>query len=379
MTKSNRPRKRIICLFNSFKGISGGDVRFVEIFARIQNVDKIVITPLLGQRFCEPRFNAKFIVTTRESSFKNIISTFFMRILRVLFLEIESNRAILYSTADFLPDVLPAFLLKRKNNDAVWVQVIHHVIPAKREGSRFTNLISHYAQRLSFFIIKRYADLIITVSLTVKENLTEIGFSPNRIKINLNGIDLRYFEKISPDNEKRYDGVFIGRLHASKGIFDLVKIWKILCKYKPLKLGIIGVGDQRTKQVLKKEIEKEGLNDNVDVLGYLDSDEAFGIIKSSTVFVFPSHEEGFGIAILEAMACGLPVAAWNLPVYEKIFSQGMLIAPMGNIGEMAKNILKLLDDSEFRAKVSKDALEMASKYSWDEIAARELSLIQSLQ
>jgi len=372
--------KKIVCLFNSFVGISGGDLRFVEIFVRIKSLNKIVITPLLGQKLCESKkLDALYIQTTKESHFQNIFLTYFIRILKALSLNMRIGADIIYSTSDFLPDVLPSFLYKRKNKNAKWVQVIHHVIPSKREGSHLTNVISFCAQRASFFLIKRYSDMIITVSSTVKGNLKDLGFTENKIKVNSNGVDASYFEKIVPDKGTSNDGVFIGRLHPSKGIFDLVRIWKIVCKRKPAKLSIIGDGDQRIKQALNTEIKNHGLSGNIDILGYVDSDQAFQLIRSSKVFVFPSCEEGFGIAILEAMACGLPIVAYSLPVYREVFGNKLVIVPPGDVNSMAKQILYLLENPQVASKMGEANRKFARVYDWNIVAERELVAIKCAQ
>jgi glycosyltransferase involved in cell wall biosynthesis len=373
---ADKKNREITCFFNSFVGISGGDVRFVQIFSRVNNLEKTVVTPLLGKEFCQSEgLKATYIITTNESNFTNVIATYALRIARALSLKLKTKEAaILYSASDFLPDVLPAFLQKRKSKNT-WVQVIHHVIPAKRQGSPLTNLISYSAQRISFFLIKKYADLVITVSPVVKDNLVEMGFCDDRLEINANGVEIAYFKNLPSNNKIAYDGVFIGRLHASKGIFDLVKLWKIICGYKSVRLGIIGNGDSKTKLALRAEIEKEKLSNNIDVLCCLANDEAFGILKSSKVFVFPSHEEGFGIAILEAMACGLPVVAWDLPVYKEIFRRGIILVPKEHFAEMAQETLKLIEDDTLRVNIGNEALQTSKKYSWANIVSRELSLI----
>ena len=127
-----------------------------------------------------------------------------------------------------------------------------------------------------------------------------------------------------------------------------------------------------------KRIKERNLEANVFMLP-LTGDDALSMVKSCKIFIFPSHEEGWGIAICEAMACGLPVIAWNLPVYEEIFPQGMITVPSGNFKRFAEMTLKLLEDSELRHSMSKDALSIASQYSWDKVAGREMALIESLE
>jgi glycosyltransferase involved in cell wall biosynthesis len=306
-----------------------------------------------------------------------VLSTYVRRIVAALSLNLKDCETVVYSTSDFLPDVLPAFLFKRKYDHSKWIQVVHHVIPSKREGSRLTNFISFSAQRISFCFIKRYADMLITVSPTVKHNLAQMGFSEKRIRINANGIDLAYLKGLEPE-KPIYDGIFIGRLHASKGIFDLIKIWKVVCQVKPAKLGIIGNGDLRTREALKLEIERQGLSGFVDVLGYLEPIAAYRTIKASKVFVFPSHEEGFGIAILEAMACGLPVIATDTGGIREILSSdyGRIIPPNAP-AKMANAVLDFSKTDFSQRKIELRAM-MEDKFSWEKNVERLVEIYEEL-
>jgi len=363
--------------------MSGGDIRFIEIAKRLmrKNVEVWVVTSKLGKEMCEKYgLKAKYVITTTEDEIKSVTCTYLKRIIRALFLKFELRKGdILYSTSDFLPDVLPAFILKLRNKDVGWIQVIHHLYgnPLRRRGKNFlVNLIGFLSQRVSFAMIKREADLIIAVNPLVKWQLVRLGFNASKIRVNYNGVDLMKMESIKP-SDKKYDCVFLGRLNVSKGIFDLIKIWKVIVKKNPsITLAIIGGGDKSLEYALRNRVEEEKLENNINVLGFLDDEQAFGILKSCKVFVFPSYEEGFGIAALEAMACELSVVAWDLPVYREVFPKGMIRVPLGDAKKFADEILRLLNDPELYEKMRDDAIETASKYDWNKIAEKELELIE---
>jgi glycosyltransferase involved in cell wall biosynthesis len=367
--------RRLIAFMNSYsQAISGGDACFIEMAKRMNKFEKIVVTSLLGKKLCEVKgLTASCLITTRENKFKNIIRTYFVRIIKAIFLKLEiGDGDILYSTSDFLPDVLPAFYQKIKNSRVSWVQKVFHLIPSDR-------IIPYLAQKLSFFFIKHYSDLVIVDNHLLKQVLIRLGFKEGRVKVNTPGIDFDYFSNIKPLEGKRYDAVFLGRLHPSKGIFDIVDIWKLVCEVKAsAKLAIIGDGDEKIKQELMNKIKGAELDYNIDMFGYLEDDDMFGIVKSSRVFISPSHEEGFGIAILEAMACSLPVVAWDLEVYSEVFPKGMIKVPAGNNRDFAEEVLKLLYDVEWYYEISKGTEEISHRYDWKKITQRELELIKNL-
>jgi len=367
-------KPRLIALMNSYsQGKSGGDMVFIELAKRMKNYDKIIITSFLGKKLCQKKgLKGKYLITTKETEFRNVILTYLKRISKALFLKIKAKEGDVYlGTSDFLPDVLPIFWFKLKNRKVKWVQHVFHLIP-------FSRKISFFNQRISFLLIKQIADSVIVDNSLLRDDLIKLGFEASRIFINYPGIDLDYLKSVKGKGVDGYDAIFMAQLRSSKGIFDLIKIWKLICQKKPnVKLGVIGGGVETMVKRMQSLIESEGLKRNIDLLGYLEDDDAFAIIKSSKVFVFPSKEEGFGLASLEAQALGLPVIAWDLPVYKEVFPRGMIKVKMKNMRRFADEVLKLLANKKNYQRLSKAAIDNASRYDWDQAAKREFQIINS--
>ena len=387
--KNGLPKKiDLIAFLNSYsEGLSGSDLRFVEVANRIieaRNTKLIVVTSKLGKELCETRgLKAIFNVTSKEDKLGNILLIYARRIFSALFLRLEIKKdTILYATSDFLPDVFPIYILKLRHKQVKWVQIIHHIQgnPFVREGkSFFVNLLGFLSQRLSFELLKQRADLTIVVNPIIKKQLVENGFNEKKVCINYNGVNLHKIRGFKPSAVK-YDCVFLGRLNISKGIFDLVKVWSdIVAKNPSAKLAIIGKGDSQIEQRLRNYVSNMQLQKNIDFCGYLSDIEAFGILKSAKVFVFPSYEEGFGIAILQAMACGLPVVAYKLPVYEEIFEDKLITVPLGRTELMSQQVVFLLENPAVARSIGKAGVGIASRFDWGKIAQREILLIESLK
>jgi glycosyltransferase involved in cell wall biosynthesis len=362
---------------------SGGDRRFREILKRLVDFDRIIITSKFGlDIYAKDVGQAKYLLTSEEEQKKNILLSYLMRTIKSLLLNLKiSDQDILYSTSDFLPDVFPAFIwkLRSRNKKCKWVQVIFHVIPPpiQRGGPFITNLTSFSAQRLSFHLIRRSANLIFVLNDMVRDQLVKLGFSKNRIFVTGAGIDLSQIDEIQRAEGMDYDACFLGRLHSSKGIFDLIEIWKlVVSKKKNVRLAIIYVGPKYLESALMNRIKEENLDSNVFMLSLIGKD-ALGVVKSSKVFVFPSHEEGWGIAICEAMACGLPVVAYDLPVYREIFAQGIVTVPLKDIKRFSEEVVNLLENDEKRHVLGDKGRSQVTMYDWDSVAARELSLMKN--
>lgn len=349
------------------EGLSGGDACFIEIAKRQPDWDLSVVTSALGRELCSRRgLDARFLVLSRERAFRRPILTYVARTLRgISSLHDEAGADVYYGTSDFLPDTVLARRLRRRHPRSVWVQKVFHLIPRSRA-------IPHLAQNLSLQLIRRSADRVIVDNDILRTALMKRGIEIDRIGLNYPGIDSRYFAGLPSGGSTRYDAAFLGRLVPSKGVLDLVPIWKgVVDRHPSARLAIIGHGQPSFVRELRERIDRSGLAERIDVLGHLGADDAFAILKASRVFVFPSREEGFGIAALEAIACGLPVVAYDLPAYAEAFPAAMVRVPISDVGQFASVTCKLLSGDRFRERVLAQADELPFRYDWDRVAARE--------
>jgi len=291
------------------------------------------------------------------------------------------EKNVVYATSDLFWEVIPAYISKTKNKKVEWVQVIHHVYPdwKKRPGKKIIGFFGRCLQNFSFFLIKNKADKIILMNQVTKKYLLKKGFDEKKISISSNGIDLEYLNSFQ-ESGCSFEGIFLGRLNPSKGIYDLVKIWKKVSRKLPkARLAIIGGVERNIKEELEKKINGSGLRDNIEIMGFLDDEKGYGILKQGKVFIFPSHEEGWGIAILEAMACGLPVVSWNLPVYSEIFGNHTFQIEENDMESFSKKVLEILENPNFQEKIKARGKEFATRYSWDNVAKRELEIIKIMK
>jgi len=154
----------------------------------------------------------------------------------------------------------------------------------------------------------RLTDKNIAVSERTRRDLEELGV--RGVQVVPNGIDFESIDRIKAAR-KQSDIIYVGRLVAHKNVDLLIRAVSLASNEVPdIKAIIIGDGPEMEKlRALTRDL---GLERNVEFTGFLESyDEAVALMKSSRVFVLPSSREGFGMAALEANACGLPVVTVN--------------------------------------------------------------------
>lgn len=378
-------------IWNTRKKMNGGDKRILEILKQWDADPSlpfkcVVYAPQKFINFMEEagiRHISYVVTSTKTSESKSVIPAYLLHTFKALrLIPYFQKDCCFYSTSEFFPDTIPCLFGKIFNRHSRWITIIHHLIESykTRPGNKTTNFISYSTQRMSLFLIRICCDKILLVSPLVKDFLESKGASPKKLVLVDNGVDSAYIKNMSAYEEpsRRYDAVMLARLDPSKGIFDLPEIWSAVCAQRPdARLGLIGGGG--TEDIiaeLKRLIAEKGIASNMDVLGYQDNEAVYRYLKSAGIFLFTSREEGWGISIAEAMACGLPVIAFELPVYKYVFSKGILLIPDRDKQEMARQAVALLQNSELREKLGNEGREFVlTKYSWEIIAQREKKLM----
>jgi len=320
-----------------------------------------------------------------------------------------------YSCSDFLMDSIPAYLFKRAGHK--WVAGFY--LMAQKD-----NPVHFWTQKIVHKLIMRHADIVLITNNSYadkfpgkkiiavhggvdlhlcgkyrhekkdkhkdkyKDNrdwkldridgrLTQIW---NACKIKKHNQEhekerrLRQIEKgmLKKENglkdggvywrDKAYDAVFCGRLHKTKGIDKLIEIWRNVNKRMPgARLAVIGDGDLG-KEYLLKLIDKDL---KIDVLGYMDN-ERFDIYRQSKLVLYPATADHFSMSPVEAMACGCPMVAYDLPVMKHINPKGAMFA--NDAEDFSYKICYLLGHPDVYRKLQAEALGWSQEWDWEKRA-----------
>ncbi len=289
------------------------------------------------------------------------------------------DKTVIFASSNMLCDVFPLLFVRGKS--MIRVSSLHLTFPHPCKGYKgaFTNQLKFpglretlaYLQHwLSLICMKHASDLFFSLS-NLRSYLVDKGIPQERIVPLSPGVRLDFIDSLPPSVEK-YDACWIGRYHPMKGCEDMLRVWGTLCQTKKeASLAIMG----NVVDKLRPLIKEMNLEDNIELLGPVDEETKFGVMKASKLLLFPSYYEGWPVVAQEAMACGLPVIAYDLPVYRDVFTKGMIKVPIGDEKALAQQVMELWGDEQQRSRLSREARETASQYkhSWDE-AIEELLL-----
>jgi glycosyltransferase involved in cell wall biosynthesis len=369
--------------------IAGGTVHFLECAKRWARNDNLRIvtltTPLGASLLAKHGFRSQFIlrkaVCEGKTDTLSTIVSWISRcspIIRLASEESDNQRVAIVTESSLLPDIVAGMSLRRQFPRATLFCYLHHLIPAPSVRLKYhpmlQSIFAWIGQELSLFLLKRSRFKILTYASN-RRVLSERGISSNEIVPIASGVDLGEAAK-EDGGETTFDACFLGRLSPLKGVIDLVRIWRIVVEKLPgANLVIVGAGDEGYTRQVRDRIKRENMEKNIDLLGWVDGPEKFKVLKASRLLVSASKEEGWGISICEAMACGLPVVAYDIEAYRWAFPKGILLAPVGDVRTFATHVTSLLTNETFRLSMGREATRQSLQYDWNEIAASELSRI----
>ncbi len=179
-----------------------------------------------------------------------------------------------------------------------------------------------------------------------------------------NGVS-KYFKDMEL-NDKQYI-TFVGELSSHKGIKDFISLSKSFDE----KFLVIGDG------VLREEIEKNS-EDNVTFTGYKKPKEVSKLLNQSKALVLPSHREGFGITLIEAMKCGTPVIGRNIQGIAEIIKESKNGLLFDTEEELKYNLKKLINNQKLRKKLSKNGKKYSENYSWEKTSDKTNEIYNSI-
>jgi N-acetyl-alpha-D-glucosaminyl L-malate synthase BshA len=249
-------------------------------------------------------------------------------------------------------------------------------------GTDITLVGNHpfYKPAVTFSINK--SDYVTSVSQSLKDDTLKLFKIKNKIKVIPNFIELDKVKKdplapchryvMAKENERII--THISNFRKVKRIPDIIKIFYNIQKEVPAKLMMVGDGPEKEKaEILCQEL---GILDKVIFFG--NSHEIDKILCMTDLFLLPSETESFGLAALEAMACGVPVISSNSGGLPEVNFDGFsgYLSNVGNVEEMAENALKILKDDAVLRQFKANALEVARKFDIKNILPKYEALYQ---
>jgi len=249
--------------------------------------------------------------------------------------------------------------------------------------------------RLSTLWSARAADRIIAISAATRDDLLRYtGVRPSKIAVIHHGVS----ERFRPINDQtaidavlsRYGlrqpyFLYLGTVQPRKNLVRLIRAFASMMAgdhgtrhiHRNEQLVIAGKRGWLTSEIEQVARQQFGANqDAVVFAGYVPDEDVPALLSGAIGFVFPSLYEGFGMPVLEAMACGAPVLASNTSSLPEVAGDAALLVDPTDVGAIVAGLARLASDTALRADLRTRGLARAAQFTWDRCAAQTLEVLQ---
>ena len=219
------------------------------------------------------------------------------------------------------------------------------------------------------------ADRIIAISEATKKDLVELLHIPQqKISVVHSGVDT-FFKPLSEGeikkdlqrfNLKKPYLLFVGTLEPRKNLPFLISALGALLNESDMQLILVGKRGWQYEEIFST-IKENGLQDYVLELGYVSQEEKRALYNAAEMFVYPSMYEGFGMPVLEAMACGCPVISADTSSLPEVVGDAGLLLPLDST-DWAVTVKETLNNASVLKNMREKGLSHASKFTWAKTA-----------
>lgn len=244
--------------------------------------------------------------------------------------------------------------------------------------------------RIMYTLSARRATLVSTVSRYSKSDMVlYYGIAPEKVHVIPEGVDTRLFHPVTDHSmlahwRTRVLGqdvpfvLYVGKPTRRRNLPNLVRAFARLKQRHRLPHKLLLIGTALPGMSLEPLVSELGLGRDVVMVPYAGHDEIALAYNASDMLVYPSDYEGFGMPVLEAMACGTPVIALDNTAFPEFAGGIARLLPDARIDTLAGAIEDLLEDTGRRERMAQEGPRRAAEYDWRPVTRRYIALMVSL-
>jgi glycosyltransferase involved in cell wall biosynthesis len=255
-----------------------------------------------------------------------------------------------------------------------FVVTIHDIKPLLFPELRSkTNLTSRIE---SWLIGDRWAkiDQVITISEhSRKDILARFPLRPDQVSVTPMGFDAARFRPGTVPSEGKPYVLCVAGSDPTKNVGCLVDAYGRMPAAMRREVDLVLAGDVCKRADIRESVRKLGLESHCKLLGILPDQDLIRLYQQAMLFVFPSLYEGFGLPVLEAMACGIPVICSNTSSLPEVVGETAVMIDPRNADQLAAALGELLRSPARRQELATKALARAKEFTWERTAVETVA------
>lgn len=274
----------------------------------------------------------------------------------------------------------PDFVLPPTRHSTRTLLTVHD-LSFLRYPEHFVPKLARYLSRVVPASVQR-ADRVLADSEATRADLIELlGTPPEKVEVLYSGVDARFHPRPEAGERERLRARYgldrpyvlaVGTLQPRKNYVRLIRAFARLPE-KDIVLVIAGGRGWLYEEVLA---EATRFPDRVRILGFVEEEDLPALYREARLFVMPSFYEGFGLPVLEAMACGVPVVCSNASSLPEVAGDAALLVDPTDEEGLTAAMRRALEDEALRAQMRAQGLTRAAAFPWERAARQLLEAIR---
>lgn len=337
---------------------------------------------LFGISFRQKRVLEEYFQTVRKINnnvslrifpIPQTIGTFIWNKLHILSLDNLIGKVDVFHSSDWIAPPTSA----RK------VTTVHDLVIYRHPEYSHPKIIENQKRRL--YWVKREVDLVLADSYATKNDLVQIlHFKPDKIEVVYPGVSDEFKQvnseeiiRVRQKYQLKKDYILsVGTKEPRKNLRAVLAAYERFQHHSLMK--------DRKRSVELVIVGKKGWGDmpkadgNVRILGFIDQKDLPGLYSGASLFIYPSIFEGFGLPVMEAMACGVPVITSNKGSLEEIARDAVIFVDPQLDDDIARGMIKVFIDNDLKTDLIKKGIERAANFRWRNTAGKVKTLYEKL-
>ena len=253
-----------------------------------------------------------------------------------------------------------------------FIVMSHDMIPL-RFPKRFSPLTPYHLYYVPQ-VLNQAQHIICNSHATAKDLVDFFHISSNKITPIPLAYDSSHFQFLNLPTRNYF--LYIGRQDPYKNLQRLITAFSALPNRNDYELWLAGPYDKRYSPLLEIQTQELGINHLVKFLNYVPYDQLPIIINQAIALVFPTLWEGFGLPVLEAMACGTPVITSNISSLPEVAGDAAILINPYHIEEITAAMKMIINDSETRKQLSEKGLKRVNQFSWEKTGLATVEVLK---
>ena len=254
------------------------------------------------------------------------------------------------------------------------VVMVHDLIPL-----RFPQRRSPLFPYFRFYIpqvVAQAQQVICNSEATARDVVDWFGVAASKVTAIPLAVDRDLFRPLDLPSKNYF--LYLGRQDPHKNLKRAIRAFARVREHRDVEFWLAGPQDRRYTPQLRALADELGIAEAIEFLEYVPDSQLVQVFNQALGFIFPSLWEGFGLPVLEAMACGTPVVTSKISSLPEVVGDAALLVDPYNIAELTEAMQALVDDSQLRSRLRQGGIDRAAKFSWEKTGQETARNLQQL-